>query len=61
MNFYSILISILRWFPGYVFIVVYVIHGILVVGVGSPPQNCSLGSEEFGDPGGPHPPASVVN
>ena len=37
MEFYSILISILRPFPGYVFIVLYVVHGILVVGGEVPP------------------------
>ena len=61
MDFYSILISILRRFPGCVFVVISVIHGILVFGGGGLPQPRGIGVEEGGDPGGPPPSAFVID
>ena len=60
MDFYSILISILRRLPGYVVIVVSIIHGICVVGGGYPPQPRILSAEEGGEPCGPYCLESVV-
>ena len=60
MDFYSILVSILRRLPGCVFVVVYIVHGILAVGGGGPPHPLSLGTEEGRDPGVPTPLASIV-
>ena len=59
MELYTILIHILHWFPGFVFI--SIVHGILVVVVEGPPQPRIIGAEEGRYPGGPPPPASVVD
>ena len=61
IDFYSILILILRRFPGCVFFVISVIHGILVVVGGDPLHPRGLGAEEGGYPDGPPPPASVID
>ena len=60
MDFYLTLISISRQFPGGVFVVVSVIHGILVVGIGVPTQPCGLVSEYGQEPGVHSPLVSVV-
>ena len=60
MEFYTILIYILRRFSGFVFVVISITHGILVVlGVGLP-HTRGLGAEEEGEPDGTTHPASAV-
>ena len=61
IDFYSIIISILRRFLGCIFVVVYVICGILVIVGGGLPHPCVLGAEEGGEPGGSPPTDSVVD
>ena len=61
MDLYSIIIIFLRWFPGCVFVVFSVIHGILVVGRGDTSHTRSFGTKEGRDPGFPTPPSPTVN
>ena len=58
MEFYTIIIYILRRFQGFVFI--SIIHGILMVIGGGPQQNCGIGAKEVGETGGPPPPTYVA-
>ena len=59
-DFYSILIYILRQLPGYIFVIISVIRGILAVVIGGPPHPHCIVAEELGDPSGPPPPSSVI-
>ena len=61
MDFYSILISVLRRFPGCVFVNVSVVHGTFVVRGGVPTHPQDLDAEEGGETGGPPPTSFVVN
>ena len=61
MEFYFISKSVLFQFPGYVYVILSVVHGILLVGGGFPPHYHGHGVEEGVDPGGPYPLSSIIN
>ena len=61
MELYSVINSILYHFPGFVFVVVFFVHGILVFIVRGTVHTNSLGAEEGRDPDIPSLPASAID